>query len=194
MHIRKFALSALAASLIAFAPIAAIGAPQAYRIDTVHSGITFRIGHFFNQVPGTFSKFSGSITYDAENLAQSRASAVIEVASIHTRSDRRDNHLRTDDFFNASQFPKITFESTRWERVGEGRYRITGNLTMLEVTKPVTLDAKLLGVGPGREGRLTSGWSATTTLDRRDWGITYGQGVIGNQVEIQLDVQGHGVD
>jgi len=188
----RFTLLALVATIAVPATLPA--APQTFNIDTVHSGVSFKVRHFFNRVPGTFAQFSGTIVFDAENPAASSAQATIAVASVDTRNKGRDEHLQNDDFFKASQFPSISFQSTAFEAVGGNRYRITGDLTMVGVTKSVVLDAELLGVGPGRNNRLTSGWTAKTTINRTDWGISYGQGIVGNEVEIELEIQGHAVD
>lgn len=194
MKLPAFRLSLLALVSSIALPATLPAAPQTFNIDAVHSGVSFKIRHFFNRVPGTFGQFSGTIVYDAENPSASSTQATIAVASVDTRNDGRDEHLQNDDFFKANQFPSITFQSTSFEAVGENRFRIIGDLTMVGVTKSVVLDAELLGVGPGRNQRLTSGWTARTTIDRTDWGLSYGQGIVGNEVEIELEIQGHAVD
>src|SRR5690606_11058633 len=94
-----------------------------YTIDPVHSGIDFRILHFVNQVPGAFTSFNGEIHFNKEDPTDSKAVATIEVASVDTRNERRDNHLRSNDFFDADNHPEMTFESTSWEAAGEDTYK-----------------------------------------------------------------------
>lgn len=187
MKIRSV-LSALAllASLTAHH---AVAATEIYKIDTAHSTVGFDVRHFFTKVPGSFGKTSGTLTVDRDNLENSKVEATIEVASINTREEKRDNHLRSGDFFLTEQFPTITFKSKSWKKTGDDTFDITGDLTMKETTKEVVLKTKLLGFGPGARGAQLSGWEAKTTLDRRDFGITYGQGVVGNDVEVDIDIE-----
>ena len=164
---------------------------EVFVIDPVHSGVEFRVGHFFNQVPGRFNSFSGELHLDRSNLSNSVAQATIEVASIDTNNSDRDAHLRTDDFFDAENYPEITFLSTQWENTGNDTFKITGDLTIRGVTKEVVLDARVLGFGQGRGDTIVTGWKARTTIDRTDFGVSYGRPVIGSSVDIVLSVQGH---
>ena len=175
----------------ALLPVLAFAAQETYRIDPVHSGVSFSIRHFFTKVPGSFGTFSGELVFDKENLANTVATGEIDVASVNTHNADRDKHLMNDDFFSADRFPKMTFRSTNWKALGENQYEVLGDLTIRDVTKPVTLAVQLLGMGEGMGGKQISGWDASVTIDRREWGITYGQGVVGNEVEITLNIQGH---
>jgi polyisoprenoid-binding protein YceI len=163
---------------------------KVFKIDPVHSGVGFKIRHIINQMPGEFTTFSGEIHYDEKNPENSRVVATIEVSSVNTRDKDRDAHLLNEDFFNAPQNPKIEFVSTEWKSKGSNRFDVTGNLTMVGVTKPVTLDVELLGMAEAR-GVFRSGWTASTTLDRTDWGITYGRPAVGAEVQVDLNIQGH---
>jgi len=168
-------------------------APEAHQIDTDHSGITFKIRHLITTVPGSVPGFEGSVTFHPDHLDQAAAEVSVKVASINTNNDRRDDHLRNEDFFEVETFPGAHFRSTRFEAVeGENRYHIVGDLTIRDVTREITLDATFLGFAEGRQGQSVQGWEATTTIDRRDFGITYGQGLIGNEVTLELFVQAHG--
>lgn len=164
-------------------------AVDTWTIDSTHSSVGFNVRHFFNKVPGTFSDFKGTITFDPAEPESASAEATIKVSSVNTRSEKRDGHLQNEDFFLTEKFPAITFKSKSWKKTGETTFDITGDLTIKDVTKEVVLKTTLLGVGPGRPGKTVSGWEATTTLDRRDFGITYGQGVVGNEVEVVLNIQ-----
>ncbi|MEM7673338.1 MAG: YceI family protein [Verrucomicrobiota bacterium] len=160
-----------------------------YKIDAVHSGVTFKIRHFFTKVPGSFGGFSGEIHFDKDHLDKSKAVATIDLTTVDTNNGSRDGHLQNEDFFNTSEFPEAKFVSTKFEESGEMKYKIHGDLTILGMTKPVVLDAEFLGEGPGRNGAVIMGWDAMATFDRRDWGLEYGQGVVGNDVEVSLNLQ-----
>lgn len=161
-----------------------------YKVDPVHSGISFKVRHFLNKVPGTFSDFEGEIHFDAENPANSKALGVVRVPSVDTRNSDRDGHLQNEDFFNAPQNPLIEFESTKWEPVGENRFKVHGNLRMAGMEKPIALDLTYLGEMEGR-GKIRSGWEGSAVIDRRDWGMSYGAPAVGTEVEIELNVQAH---
>lgn len=161
-----------------------------YRIDPVHSGISFKIRHFINKVPGTFKDFTGEIHFDKENPAASKAVATIDVSTVDTRNADRDAHLQNEDFFKASEFPAITFTSTEWKAVGEDTYEVTGLLGFLGIEKPVTVNVVHLGEVEGNE-TIRSGWEGTATIDRRDWGMGYGIPAVGSEVQIELNIQAH---
>jgi polyisoprenoid-binding protein YceI len=159
-----------------------------YVIDPVHSGISFKIRHFFTKVPGSFGNFEGTIKVDPENIANSKAMATVTVASVNTNNDDRDEHLRSNDYFGVETHPTATFTSTAWEQIDDKTFKVTGDLTLMGATQPVTLDVELLGFGEGRNGVMLSGWDATTTLDRTDWGMSSNP-VLGDEVDITLNIQ-----
>jgi polyisoprenoid-binding protein YceI len=161
-------LTGLAVSLTA----SVRAAVETYSIDPVHSSIGFSLRHFVAKVPGTFTKFTGTLTLDRADLSKSSAEATIEVGSVSSANDKRDEHLRAADFFNVAQFPSASFKSTAWKKTGENTYAISGNLTVRGVTKPVVLNATLLGFGDGMGGAKLVGWEATTTLNRKDFGVS----------------------
>lgn len=162
---------------------------EVYKIDPVHSGIQFRVRHFFNFVPGSFTKFNGTIYVHPSDMTKNRAVATIKVDSIDTSNKDRDKHLKSNDFFKAAEFPEITYESTSWKQTGENTYEVEGNLTMLGQTKPVTMQVKYLGSGEGRKGTFLTGWTATGKLNRAEWGITGGSPIVGDEVEFTIDIQ-----
>ena len=177
-------------ALLTLGLISAVGAaPTTWKADPAHSSIGFSIRHFFAKVPGTYSNLDCTIIYDAENVGASKATATIVVASVSTDNERRDNHLKTDDFFSATTYPSMSCTSTQWTKTGENTFDITGNLTIKDVTKEVTLKAELLGMGPGMGGATLSGWEAKTTLDRTEWGITYGTPAVGEEVEVTINIE-----
>ena len=192
---RKLISASFLALTLAFAT-AASAAPATWTIDQNHSEVGFSIRHFFSKVPGTFDKFSGSVVYDPQKPEISSVKVDIDPASINTKNEKRDNHLRSDDFFDTAKFPALTFVSTKVAAAGENKLKVDGNLTMHGVTKPVTLDVTFLGAGPSREGEQRSGFEATTKLNRKDFGIlwnkTLDQGgtMLGDDVDIKINVEG----
>ncbi len=180
----KFTALVLAATSIASAAMAEM---KVYKIDTGHSGVSFKIRHFVSKVPGGFTAFSGEIGFDEENPDQSYTKAVIEAKSIDTRNGRRDNHLRTEDYFNVEQYPQITFSSTKWEAAGKNKYKVTGDLTMMGQTHPVTLDVEYLGSTESRGNEIV-GWVGSATIDRTQWGMSSNT-MLGDEVEIELNIE-----
>jgi len=167
-----------------------------YQIDGAHSTAGFTVRHMMvTNVSGAFTKLSGSVDYDADNLAESRIDVTIEAASVNTRNEGRDKHLRTADFFDVENHPTITFRSKRVEKAGEARLRVAGDLTIRGVTKEVVLDVE----GPTPEIQQQSafrmGASATTRINRKDFGVNYhrtldnGGVVVSDDVRITIDVE-----
>ena len=176
------------ACLIVGLPMFASAAVETYDIDPVHTWVGFNVRHFFTKVPGSFTKVKGSIVVDRDNLESSTVETVIEVSSIDTRVKMRDDDLR-GKFFEATKFPLMTFKSKAWKKTGDDTYDVTGDLKMKNVTKEVVLKVKSLGFGPGMQGAPISGWEATTTLDRRDFGVSADQDSVATQVEIVINVE-----
>ncbi|HET9941241.1 MAG TPA: YceI family protein [Candidatus Eisenbacteria bacterium] len=192
---RKLISATFLALTLAFAS-AASAAPATWSIDPSHSQVGFSIRHFFSKVPGTFSKFTGSVVYDPQKPENSSVKADIDPASIDTKNEKRDNHLRSEDFFDVVKFPALTFVSTKVTADGENKLKVDGNLTMHGVTKLVTLEVTFLGAGPSRQGEQRSGFEATTSINRKDFGIlwnkTLDQGgtMLGDDVDIKINVEG----
>lgn len=165
--------------------------PVTWEIDTSHSELSFRIRHLVSRVRGSFNQWGGSIVADPQNLAGARVDVAIQTASIDTGNERRDEHLRGDDFFGAPTHPVITFRSTRVEPVGGDRYRVHGNLTMRGVTRPVVLDARMVQTGTS-QGRRRIGFEATTTVNRMDYGVSWNRAAEGGGAvlsdEVQIDI------
>ena len=182
-------LSLLVAS-VAFGSLASVNAAvETYDIDPAHTWVGFSVSHFFTKVPGYFSAVKGTVIVDRDHLANSKVEAVIEVASITTNTKMRDDDLRSTNFFAAAKFPAMTFKSKSWMNTGGDTYDVTGTLTMKNVTKEVVLKVKSLGFGPGMNGAAISGWEAKLTLDRRDFDLTADQGVVGNNVDVVINVE-----
>jgi polyisoprenoid-binding protein YceI len=177
------ALAALATGLASTAPAAV----ETYNIDPVHSSVGFSVRHFLTKVPGLFTKFTGTITVDRDNLENSSVVATIDVASVSTNSEKRDNDLRSPNFFDAANFGSITFKSTAWKKTGDNTFDVTGDLTIRGTTKPVVLKVDLLGFGPGMMSAQLSGWDASVTLNRTDFGVN-GPAMLGKALGSEVGV------
>lgn len=168
-----------------------------YEIDAAHSAISFKIKHLtISNVKGTFDDFAGTFTFDPAAPAASSVEAVIQVASISTGNEKRDEHLRAPDFFDAAQFPTITFKSTSLAMTSATEGVLKGNLTMHGVTREVTLALVFNGAIKDPWGNDKAGFSATGKLDRTEFGLAYGKVMeggglmIGNDVEFALEIEG----
>ena len=145
-----------------------------YAIDPTHSRIGFVARHaMVTKVRGSFNEFDGSGYFDAENPANSHLQLTIKAASIDTRNADRDGHLRSNDFFDMETYPEITFASTAVEQVDAENYRVTGDLTIKGVTKPVTVDFEYTGTAVDPYGNQRIGLEGKTTVNRKDWGVNW---------------------
>lgn len=145
-----------------------------YTIDPGHSRIGFVARHaMVTKVRGSFNEYEGSGHFDAENPANSRVELTIKAASIDTRNADRDAHLRSNEFFDMEAHPEITFVSTAVEQVDEMNYRVTGDLTIKGVTKPVTVDFEYTGAAVDPFGNQRIGFEGSTTVNRKDWGVNW---------------------
>ena len=166
----------------------------AYAIDATHTRLGFSARHaMVTTVRGAFTSFEGSATVDTENPANSKVELAIDVPSIETGVADRDGHLKSADFFDAESFPKITFSSTSVERDGAD-WAITGDLTIKDVTKPVTILFEETGSAQDPFGNLRVGFEGGTTLNRKDWGLTWnaaletGGVLVSEKVKLEFDV------
>ena len=145
-----------------------------YAVDATHSRIGFVARHaMVTKVRGSFNEFEGSGYFDAENPVNSSLQLTIQAASIDTRNADRDGHLRGNDFFDMETYPQITFVSTSVEHVDDSNYRVTGDLTIKGVTKPVSVDFEYTGtaIDPFQNQRI--GFEGKTTVNRKDWGVNW---------------------
>ena len=168
-----------------------------YTIDPTHSTAGFKVRHLMvANVKGEFSGVTGTVVYDAENPANSKVEAKIDATTVHTRDEQRDGHLKSADFFDVEKYPTITFVSTKVEKTGDSEAKVTGDLTIHGVTKEVVLDVE----GPAPEakdpwGNTRSGASATTKINRTDFGLVWnaaletGGVLVGEQVSLTLEVE-----
>jgi polyisoprenoid-binding protein YceI len=166
-----------------------------YNVDTSHSNVEFSIRHLvIAKVRGRFTRFAGSLELDPDDITRSKVTAEIEVASISTNEDKRDAHLRSADFFDVERFPLMTFASRRVEVVGP-HLHVTGDLSIRGTTREVVLRVEQLGVVQDPYGNQRAAFSASTSIDRKDYGLHWNQvleagGVmVGDKVEINLDIE-----
>jgi polyisoprenoid-binding protein YceI len=167
-----------------------------WNIDVVHSTVGFTVRHLIiSKVRGNFTKWSGKLAFDEQNFAASHAEATIEMASIDTREPQRDGHLRTGDFFEVEKHPQMTFKSTKVDKVDSTHFKVTGDLTLRGVTKPVVLDVEYGGRSKHPQMGERVGFSAHTSIMRKDFGVNYNQileagGVaISEKVDIDIEVE-----
>jgi polyisoprenoid-binding protein YceI len=171
-------------------------AVSSWAIDPAHSTAEFAVKHMMiSTVKGRFGSLDGTLSIDETNPASSSVTATIDVASIDTREPQRDAHLRSDDFFNAERFPHITFRSTRVERKSDDEWKVTGDLTIRDVTQPVVLDTEFEGQVTDPYGKQRSGFTAETSLSRKEFGLKWnalletGGAVVGDKVKITLHIE-----
>jgi polyisoprenoid-binding protein YceI len=167
-----------------------------WQIDNAHTQAQFAVRHMMvSSVKGRFAELSGEIHLDEDDPARSSVQVTIDAASIDTRSEQRDAHLRSADFFAVEAYPELTFRSTRVEATGEDAFRVEGDLTIRDVTRPVVLEVERLGRSRTPWGTEVVGFEARTRIERDAFGVRWNQALetggvlVGNEVRITLDVQ-----
>jgi polyisoprenoid-binding protein YceI len=161
-----------------------------YKVDPVHSSVIFSIKHFgVTDFYGDFKQIAGTVTFDAADLSKSSVELTVPVESLDTRNDKRDQHLKGPDFFNAQQFPAITFKSNKIEGSGDS-YKISGDLTIHGVTKPITVDFKKGADNKGQKGETRSGGETRFAIKRSDYDMKFMTGPLGDDVNIILSLEG----
>ena len=175
----------------------ALAGASTWNIDADHSNIQFKVRHLMvSNVKGVFGKVQGTVDIDDQNLAKSRVAVTIDTQSINTGVAKRDEHLKSADFFDVATFPTMTFVSTKVAHNGQDKLKVTGNLTLHGVTRPVQLDVE----GPSADskdpwGNTRRGVSATTKINRKDFGLAWNKAletggvVVGDEVTITLEVE-----
>lgn len=188
-------LLALILSVALLAPLNALAAT--YNLDPYHTTIGFKVKHLMiANVKGDFEKFKGSVVIDEKDITKSKVNVSIEIASINTNIAKRDEHLRSGDFFDAARYPLMTFESTKVERAGGDKLKVTGNLTIRGVTKQIIMAVD----GPSAEikspqGVVKRGASAVATINRQDFGVSWNKSldaggvVVGDEVQISIEAE-----
>ncbi len=166
-----------------------------YQIDSSNSGAQFAVRHLMiSTVRGSLGKITGTIQYDPASLDQSSVKATVDVKGLDTRNPKRDAHLRSAEFFDAEQYPSITFESTKFWNEGDA-LKVSGNLTIRGTTKPVTLTAEVSQPVKQQGGGMKIGAQITTKINRQDYGVAYnkvaegGGAIAGDEVSITIDLE-----
>jgi len=190
-------ISKTAIAIALFVALPVLAHADTWQIDPAHTNVEFSVRHMMiSNVKGQFQKTTGTITTSSTDPASAKVDATIDATSINTRVDKRDAHLKSPAFLDVDKFPTITFQSTKVEADGPGKWKVTGDLTLHGVTKPVVLEVE----GTGKPisdpmGNTRAGASATTTIKRSDFGLTWNQpleagGVmVGDEVAISIDVE-----
>jgi len=167
-----------------------------WNIDPTHSAIHFAVRHMVvSKTRGRFARWNGKLVFDPKKPAASSVEVTIDPASIDTGDAQRDAHLRSPDFFDVEKFPTASFKSTRIEDAGRDRYRVTGDLTLRGVTRPVVLNATYEGTGKDPWGGERAGFSASVTVDRKDFGLEWNKALetggllVGEKVELTVEVE-----
>lgn len=193
-HLRGFYIGSLVLLLlIGFAGITQlVAASDTYEIDTEHSMIIFRAKHSgvsYNY--GRFNEFSGTLAMDETDISKSTVEFEVKAASVDTGNEKRDQHLRSSDFFSAKQFPVITFKSTKVKaKEGAGEVlEVTGDLELLGVKKSITVDVEITGRGEGRQGESLIGFESTFTIKRSEFGMTFGMGSVSDDIRLTISVE-----
>ena len=178
-----------------FAFVANTSAQTTWTIDKAHSTIGFTVDHMVvSEVDGSFTDFDGSLVASKDDLTDAKITFTAKTASVNTANERRDNHLRSADFFDAEKFPEMTFTSKSFDKVSEGKYKMNGDLTMHGVTKTVSLDVKFNGTIDTGKG-VKAGFKVSGVINRKDYGLTYnsvleaGGVAIGEEVSIDIKLE-----
>jgi len=191
-------LAVLVAALTLASP--AVAAPVTWKVDPAHTEVGFDVRHFFTKVHGVFHDTQGTIVFDEQDPTAIKVDASARVASVDTGNRNRDSDLQTPDFFNAATDSILSFRSTKVEKTGKSKYKVTGDLTMRGVTKQVVFDAEFLGSSTvsveGKSWGAKAGFSATTVVNRQDYGIKWNKALdnggmmVGDDVTITLNIEG----
>lgn len=167
-----------------------------WKIDPTHSDVEFKIRHLMiTNVTGYFGKYDATVESSNDDFSDAKVSFEADVASISTKNEQRDQHLQSEDFFHAAQYPKLTFVSTNVKKVDDENYKVTGDLTMRGVTKPVELTVEFSGIVKDPYGQTKAGFEIKGKINRKDFGVSFnavtdnGGVMLGEEVKLQASVQ-----
>ena len=179
----------LSLALVLLLAAGGVSAQTTWKTDKAHSNVKFAVTHLvISEVEGRFTDFDATMVSTKDDFSDMQVEATIKTSSIDTDNERRDTHLKGDDFFNVEQFPEIKFKSTKVEKTGEDTYIITGDLTIREITKPVVLDTKFGGMVKDGRGNTKAGFRAKTTIDRFEWGVKWNAAIETGGLVVSKDV------
>jgi polyisoprenoid-binding protein YceI len=167
-----------------------------WQLDKAHSDIHFSVRHMMiSTVRGRFEQFDGTFEVNEADPTQSKIEVVIQAASINTKEPQRDADLKSPNFLDVEKYPTLTFKSTRIEKIDDAQARMIGDLTIKDITKEVVLDVEYAGQAKSPWGTVSAGFTATTKIDRKDWGLTYnavletGGVLVGDEVKINIELE-----
>lgn len=191
----RLAMGALLAGGIAFGTADAQAEPAEFVLDPTHTYITFFVSHIgYSDMAGMFLESEGTFSYDEEAKELKAATITVKTESIFTNHEERDGHLRSADFLNTGEFPEMTFVATKAEKLSDTTGKVTGDLTLLGVTKPITLDVTFNKAGnyPFGDGHYALGFDATGSFKRSDFGMSYGvEGdIVGDEIKLVIGTEG----
>lgn len=167
-----------------------------WQIDSVHSHIYFTARHMMiSKVRGQFESFSGTVNYNEENPTRTTVDIHIDAASLNTKEAQRDGHLKSPDFLDVANYPVVRFQSTKVEQTSDDSGKLYGNLTIRDITKPVVLDVEYAGQAQSPWGTVSAGFSASTSINRKDWGLNWNQALetggvlVGDKIQIEIELE-----
>ncbi|MGK9476735.1 YceI family protein [Melioribacter sp. OK-6-Me] len=173
-----------------------INAQTRWNFDKSHSTIAFKVKHMvISEVTGYFNQYEGNIVTNGDNFENAKINFTIDVNSINTDNEKRDEHLKSDDFFNSAKYPKITFVGKSFKKIGNNKFKLVGDLTIRDNTKEVTLDVTFNGMVNDPWGNTRAGFKVTGTINRFDFGLKWnallelGGAVVSENVDIVIDVE-----
>ncbi len=182
--------------LVVMSLLPAFGQTATWKSDPVHSKVLFNVTYMvLTEVTGRFNEFDVTVTNTAEDFTDANVKATVKAKSIDTDNERRDNHLRSPDFFDAEKYPDIIFTSKSVKKTGKDTYKVNGDLTIRDVTKPVELDVKYFGQVKDPWGNTRAGFKATTSINRNDFNVRWnkvleaGGWLVGENVDITFNLQ-----
>lgn len=165
-------------------------------LDPMHSEVQFKIKHLvISTVTGSFTSFQGTAQSESDDFENTQVEFTLDVDSVNTNQEQRDQHLKAEDFFDAAKYPKISFQSTSFTKAGGNEYKLTGDLTVKDITKPVTLDVEYGGTAVDFYGNTKAGFEVTGKINRKEYGLTWGgiteagAIVVGEDVKLVMSVQ-----
>ena len=171
------------------------GSSAEFTLDKDHSHAGFQVRHIVSKLQGEFKDFEGSFTFDEKNPESAAGKFIVKAASVNTNHEKRDTHLRSPDFFDVEKFPTLSFESRKVTPAGGKKFLLAGDLTIHGVTRPVTFDTEFFGLEKSPWGDYRAGFSASTKINRKDYGIVWnkvldsGGLLVGEEVEISIQVE-----
>jgi polyisoprenoid-binding protein YceI len=194
---RNHTLGALVFALALVAPTSQAATAKNYILDSTHSSANFKVKHLMSKTAGTFKDFTGTFTFDGKDAKSFKGSFTVKADSIFTNEPKRDDHLKSPDFFDVAKFPTLTFSTTSIKTAGKDKFKMTGDLAIHGITKAVTFDGEFLGTGKDPWGNEKAGFTATTKINRKDFGLTWnkvleaGGLLVGEEVEIEIQIEGN---